>query len=48
MGDIKPRICALLILALNLPVTDNCTWQLRRYLWHYKAIVTKDVKRKQD
>jgi hypothetical protein len=43
MGDIKPGICALLILALNLLVTDNCTWQLHRYLWHYKAIVTKDA-----
>jgi len=43
MGDIKPGICALLILAMNLLVTDNCTWQLQRYLWHYKAIVTKDV-----
>jgi len=43
MRDIKPGICALLILALNLLVKDNCTWQLHRYLWHYEAIVTKDV-----
>jgi len=43
MGDIKPGICALLILALNLLVTDDPIWQLHRYLWHYKAIVTNDV-----
>ena len=43
MGDIKSGICAPLILALNPLVTDNCIWQPHRCLWHYKAIVTKDV-----